>query len=437
MSFIFYLIFGAILGSAFNLFEGVTMSVFSTILALIGLAGLSALPKTYRGFYLFGVAFHTVSLFWVGQSLHFAQYTIGVDLGVFAPFASFFIALILALQFPIALKVGGANYWMIPFLFIDFARSYSTTFFPWNFIGYTATLWLSSFRFLGILGMTTSMLLLSHLRQFPKQLQLVFMALSGALVIDHYWYQNLPITFSDTTVKIVQTNIEQNYKMSCYQINQVMTLSKEGHETKFIVWPESVVMGCLIGSPDLRQKIATILSPNSILLLGHLHYENDLYTSLSALNNKGELLSTYDKQKLVPFGEYTPFLLRIPKLTHGKSPFKPGKRSHYLKVIPKAAPLICYETAFPRLLEEYPAAEWIVSISNDGWFGNSAGPYQHFHLARCRAIEARKPFVRSVNLGISGLIGPQGQVLATIPFRQEGSIDVTLPHLYNPRNSHR
>ncbi|USO02438.1 MAG: apolipoprotein N-acyltransferase [Alphaproteobacteria bacterium] len=422
---IYYLLFGAILGSAFNIFEGIEMSSASTVLALIGLIGLNQLPKTYKGFYLFGIAFHTVSLFWVGQSLNFAKYTIGVDLSFFVPFVSFAISLILALQFPIALRVGGRKYWIIPFMLLDLVRSFSSLLFPWNFIGYTATLWLSSLRFVGVIGMSAYTLLLSQIKDFPKKIQFGFLGLSCVLIVDHYFYQRIEFQRSPYTVKIVQTNFSRDTKILEDHTDEIMELSLKGDRVAFIVWPESSVLNCLYSYPELRGKISQIIPEGTQLLLGHLRIETGLHVCVSALDHIGDIVSTYDKQYLVPFGEYTP-LSWIPRLSHGTRSCEPGIFKNVLNTIPKAAPLICYETAFPYLLKSYRDAKWIVAVSNDAWFGISNGPYQHFHLARCRAIEEKKPFVRSVNAGVSGLIAPNGRVLAHIPFRETGVVDTFL-----------
>ena len=416
-NYLFSLFFGTILGWAFNIFQGVEMAPISTVLALIGLIGLNSLPRTYIGFYLFGVAFHTVSLYWVGHALYFAPYTIGINLDVFVPFASFAISLILALQFPLSLAIG-RSYWILPFLLFDFGRSLSDTFFPWNFIGYTSVLWLSSLRFLGILGMTTYMLLLGHIRQLSRIFQLGLITLSCVMMMDHYLYQRQELISSSYTVKIVQTNITQDKKYTDDQMHNLMALSLKGEATSFIIWPESVVLKCLHHRPDICTMLAHIIPKDSYLILGHIRFDQNLYVSISALNHLGAIVSTYDKQHLVPFGEYTPFFIRLPKLTHGKDPYQQGVFKHMLNVTPSAAPLICYETAFPYLLKNYKKAEWIVGISNDAWFGKTNGPFQHFHLARCRAIEARKPFVRCVNSGISGLIGPNGRIICYIPFQK-------------------
>lgn len=427
INYLYHIIFGAILGSAFNLFTNVEMSWMSSILSLIGLSGLSFLPKTYRGFYLFGLAFNTVSLYWVGQALLFAPYTIGINLDFMTPFASFILGLIFAWQFPLALRIGGTTFWIVPFLLMDIARSYSSTFFPWNFIGYTSTLWLSSFRFSGIIGMNAFMLTLSQIRSYPRIFQIGLSILTIIMSVDHYFYQKHPVQFTNFTVKILQTNIPQDRKTSTDQIYRLMDISTHGQKTSFIIWPESIVLKCLYHCDQLRHEISKIIPDRSHLILGHIRFDQKLYVCISALNHKGDIVSTYDKQKLVPFGEYTPFFLRLPKLTHGKDPYSQGIFKQSLNITPRAAPLICYEDAFGFLLKNYPETKWIVSVSNDAWYGVSSGPYQHFHIARCRAIEARKPFVRSVNSGISGLIGPQGQVLAFIPFQKEGFLDVRLP----------
>ena len=431
------ILFGALLGYAFNIFEGIEMSYVSHILAFIGLSGLNAhirvLKATLRPYlkttYFFGLAFHTVSLFWVGQALTFAQYTLGVDLSYCSYFASFAIALILAVQFPVAFKIGGTRFWIIPFLLMDFMRSYSSTFFPWNFIGYTGTLWLSSFRFWRVFGSTAFLLILSQWQNYPKKGKMILGSLSALLILDHFFYQKKTFDWYPYSIKVIQTNSGLKDRNFVRNFNTLVTLTLKGEKTDLIVWPESSVLMCLHSVPYLRQTIASLIPQNSYIILGHIRLDNLLkfYVALSVLNHKGEIISTYAKQKLVPFGEYTPFLLNIPKLTAGKKAFTPGCAHQSLcsTALGDVIPLICYETAFPFLLHgslAHKKAAMIVGISNDIWFGKSCGPFQHLHLARCRAIEAGKPFIRSVNAGISGLIAPNGKIVSYISFQKEDSL---------------
>jgi apolipoprotein N-acyltransferase len=138
---------------------------------------------------------------------------------------------------------------------------------------------------------------------------------------------------------------------------------------------------------------------------------------------------------LVPFGEYLPFQnilehIGLQVLTEQRGGFLAGDR-HRLFTIPGAPsvlPLICYEIIFPgelRSAEQRPG--WIVNVTNDGWFGNSSGPYQHLQQARVTAIEQGLPIVRAANTGISAVVDPVGRIIASLPLASEGVLDAPLP----------
>jgi apolipoprotein N-acyltransferase len=138
---------------------------------------------------------------------------------------------------------------------------------------------------------------------------------------------------------------------------------------------------------------------------------------------------------LVPFGEYLPLQgllesLGLQNLTKMAGGFLSGDRRRAMEVAgaPKVLPLICYEAIFPGAA--VPAGErpgWLVNVTNDGWFGISSGPYQHFQQARVLAIAEGLPLVRAANTGISAVVDPVGRILKSLPLGDEGVLDAPLP----------
>ena len=149
----------------------------------------------------------------------------------------------------------------------------------------------------------------------------------------------------------------------------------------------------------------------------------------------GSVHGIYDKVHLVPFGEYLPFepfleKLGLRNLTKQVGGFLAGKRRRAMEVpgAPKMLPLICYEAIFPGAAvprDERPG--WIVNVTNDGWFGISTGPHQHFQQARVLAIAEGLPLVRAANTGISAVVDPVGRVIKSLPLGAEGVLDSRLP----------
>ena len=160
------------------------------------------------------------------------------------------------------------------------------------------------------------------------------------------------------------------------------------------------------------------------------------------IDHDGSILSVYDKVHLVPFGEYLPFQdllerLGLMQLTKVHGGFIAGDRRRALDVprAPRMLPLICYEIIFPG--EAVPRGErpgWLLNLTNDGWFGISTGPYQHFQQARVRAIEEGLPLVRAANTGISAVVDPLGRIIESLPLGTEGVLDAPLPRRIDRRS---
>jgi apolipoprotein N-acyltransferase len=148
-----------------------------------------------------------------------------------------------------------------------------------------------------------------------------------------------------------------------------------------------------------------------------------------ALAGAGPPVATYDKWHLVPFGEYQPRWLPLP-VEFGPSGFQPGSGPATLRVpgLPPVAPLICYEAIFPGIvLDRADRPDWLVTVTNDAWFGNSSGPRQHLAAARLRAVEEGLPIMRAANTGISAGYDAFGRELGRIGMNRTGTLALPLP----------
>ena len=213
-----------------------------------------------------------------------------------------------------------------------------------------------------------------------------------------------------------------------------------------VIWPETAVPFPLADSPDALLAIGAVLPTGTSLVVGSGRIvdtagaEDQLitqrvYNSLLVIDDQGRVTGSYDKIHLVPFGEYLPlqdFLesLGVMQLTGVRGGFSVGSGSRRLAVpgAPLASPLICYEIIFPdEITERGERPGWLLNVTNDAWFGTSAGPYQHFHQAQVRAIEQGLPVARAANTGISAVIDPYGRILAEIGLGEKGVLDADLP----------
>jgi apolipoprotein N-acyltransferase len=160
----------------------------------------------------------------------------------------------------------------------------------------------------------------------------------------------------------------------------------------------------------------------------------EFYNSFYILGEGGQVLATYDKFHLVPFGEYLPFERTlnswgITQIGGGVSGFSegPGPQTFGVPDAPPVGPLICYEVIFPGAVTSNSRPGWLVNLTDDSWFGPNAGPSQHLLIARVRAIEEGLPIVRAANAGISAIINGNGQIMSRLELGVRGVLDGPLP----------
>jgi apolipoprotein N-acyltransferase len=249
-------------------------------------------------------------------------------------------------------------------------------------------------------------------------------------------------------LRIMQPNLQQdvrfNYAARQEVVDRYLALSAQPglDQVTHLIWPESPFPFFLTREADAFAQIARALPQNTLLFTGAMRLadptnpvESGVYNSIYVIDHLGSIRAVYDKVHLVPFGEYLPFQnilehIGLQVLTEQRGGFLAGDR-HRLFTLPGAPsvlPLICYEIIFPgelRSSEQRPG--WIVNVTNDGWFGNSSGPYQHLQQSRVTAIEQGLPIVRAANTGISAVVDPVGRIIASLPLAHEGVLDAPLP----------
>lgn len=247
-------------------------------------------------------------------------------------------------------------------------------------------------------------------------------------------------------IRIVQANISQSEKWQKGKIienfERHIALSqpdKQSLEVKatYIIWPETAISQWLLEEPYIQGKIQDTLrayNHPAYLMTGILRVDSErgaFYNSLVMLDRNGNQLNSYDKYHLVPFGEYIPFQKWIPLEPVARfSGMEKGSGPRMLSTKEgiKFSPAICYEIIFPDAVtppNEKP--DFILTVTNDGWYGKSAGPYQHFVQSSFRAVEEGVPVVRAANTGISGAIDPTGKILEMSDLSSEYAENLHLP----------
>lgn len=279
--------------------------------------------------------------------------------------------------------------------------------------------------------------------------------------------QARPASTPGAMIRVVQANVAEQPSYSAEQFRAIverylaLTIRPAARSPDIVIWPEGAIPAAadayLAPGTWTRAAIAQALKPAQSLLVGAYrvdaaHAAPVYYNALIAVAGTGgdlRLTATYDKFRLVPFGEYMPLdalmgRLGIKMLVHVGDGFTSGPRPRAIapQGVPPVQPLICYESLFPEIAREGVNAGaragirpvWIVNVSDDAWFGPTYGPLQHLSLASYRAIEEGLPIVRATPTGVSAVIDAYGRIAprASLGQGKMGVIDAVLPPALPP-----
>ena len=433
----------------------------------------------------FGFGYFLGSLYWIGEAFLVEAEMFGWLLPFAVTGLPAGLALFTAAAFALARYHWPPGYRRTLTLAVAWAasewlRGHILTGLPWNLAGHAVTVSDSLMQSVALFGSygTTLLILTVFLtiasydprRRKPRddreirELGVWRPTAVAFAVLGLVWFGGgVRLLASDTTwvegvtLRLVQPNVPQREKWKPENrqeiVGQFLRMSDAppapGAMPTHIVWPESALPFIVDREPVLRSAISRVLAPGGVLLLGAVRGEPDetnpdrelgrFFNSLHIMGPDGEIRQTYDKAHLVPFGEYLPLqsvleAIGLQQLTRLRGGYQSGPGPQTLAVpgAPAVSPLICYEIIFSGGVVGAERPGWIVNVTNDAWFGSSAGPYQHLAQARLRAVEQGLPVARAANTGISAMIDPFGRVLETIPLNREGVIDTRLPEALPP-----
>ena len=412
----------------------------------------------------FGYGYYLAGIHWITNSLTFDE-----NFKILIPIALILIPLFLSLFFSILILIIGPllnlNVASV-FLFSgglalsDYIRSKILTGFPWNLWAYSYSwateiiqisnkIGLFAFNFLAISIFIIPSILFFKINLSKKIISLLIIPLIFFILFiygNHTINQNkekLLVKKEKFNIKVISPNFELKYDLTEKEITKrLYSLIRYSDPNKnlktLFVWPEGVFSGYSYREiSELKKIFQKNFSKQHYILFGinKINEEgNNYYNSLVIVNNNMEIIQEYKKLKLVPFGEFLPFesLLEkfgIKKITEGYGSFSKGneqKNLNFEKL--NILPLICYEIIFPELIQSSNQnTNLIINISEDGWFGKSIGPYQHFSKGIFRAIEQDTFLIRSANKGISAIINNKGEIVKKLLPSESGNIELDVP----------
>ncbi|GJL91158.1 MAG: apolipoprotein N-acyltransferase [Hyphococcus sp.] len=443
----------------------------TTLVLLIDGAKAHAKPlrSAFAAGWFFGFGYFLAGIYWMAFSF-FVQ---ADQFAWMAPFAVMgmpaFLGLFIGAAAAICAMFRGAGWTRIfvfaaVFAIIEYVRGHILTGLPWNLTGQAlagSAIGAQTAAWYGAYGLSLAVIFLSAapaagLSRGCKTHSLAGIAVlaGGALALISLGALRLslpePLSDARNMVRIVQPNIPQKEKIQwelwAKNFERQMQHSRGAVPPGvqlFVIWPEN-------GAPLLEEAHSALeelhrdLPENSVLIAGTVRRERDeagaerWYNSIAIVEDRPigrRVTAHYDKHHLVPFGEYLPFYMLLEKIglaqltPYGDDGFSFGAGPAVLRAGGSSfAPMICYEAIFPNA--SYPKGDrpdWLVTVTNDAWYGDTSGPRQHLDMARLRAVEAGLPMARSANTGVSALIDGKGRILARIPLYQAGKIDAPLP----------
>ncbi len=433
-----------------------------TVPALLGLVGdARSWPRALRHGFVFGMGLHTAGLYWLTDAVLVRADELWWAVPLAAPGGAIPLSCFTALACALA-RLAPAG-WRRVTLFAalwtlsDLVREFVFSGFPWNlwgsvweFPGRAGDVMIQPAAWISVHGLTLLTLLLAGLPLLGRRglgIGVVLLAAwigAGAARLALLPHPG-PV---GPLVVLVQGNVSEEEKQGGEEARAIfrnyldLTRSgvaeaaaeraRHGDARRPIVfaWPESAFPGLLDREPVARAVLMSAVPDASAGLIGSVRFDGDGHprNSLVVVLPDARIAGYYDKAHLVPFGEYQPPFLPLQVVPGGGFAAGPGLRTLHLPGLAPFGPLICYEVIFPgRVVRRGDRPSWLLNITNDAWYGNTAGPRQHLDTARMRAVEEGLPLARAANTGISAAFDASGHALGRLGWGVAGTLVVALP----------
>ena len=402
-----------------------------------------------------GLGWFLASTFWVSHALIVEA----SSLWVLTPFVALGLAFILALFWAVAAALSWTHKGsavvrllclMAVFGLTEWSRSFVATGFPWSLMGGLFAVHLGSLQMASVMGIYGLTLLAFGAAMAPLFWILSARGLALLLVMIPLLGTGWGVLRLDSQLaasgataiqaRLVQPVVPQNDKWNRQKrpahLASLVTLSQTGTSSPdFVIWPETAFAGLPSQNRKLlADTVRAATNSDGFLLTGMPRFNaaSQPLNSAFLFDHQGGVRGVYDKQHLVPFGEYVPFRSWLPFLDiiAGPADFVAGPQNRTLSVpgVGQVQMLICYEVIFAgRVIDRQNRPDVMVNVTNDAWFGATIGPWQHLYQAQMRAVEEGVPLLRAANTGISAVFDGFGRQRGSIPLGVRGYLDITIP----------
>ena len=415
--------------------------------------------------WLFGLGYFISNLYWISISLTFDEsfkFLIPLTIVLVPAFLALFYGLASFLFLILKPKKNLSSFFLFSLIFgtIEFIRGTILTGFPWNLIAYSFSNQIEILQITSIIGTysfnlfcislfaSTSFLVLRDSKK-----EIIVCILFFLITLSFYFFgsqrlekfNNIEADNLNYKLRVISSNvsIDRFYKDidPISVINDLIKISSpQINEKTFFIWPEGILPD--ISKDQLKEYkflFENEFNENHILSIGI----NDIkkkgqivkyFNSFTIYDHNLEILNSYNKVNLVPFGEFLPFekmlsLIGLKTITNNYQSYSRGEKRNIIEVnkidfSARLLPLICYEIIYTGNIFNNRDFDFIVNISEDGWFGQSIGPHQHFVHSIYRAIESGKYVLRSANNGIAAIVNPLGVIEGQVDLNQSGYVDL-------------
>jgi len=470
IEFILLISLGALTSLSLPPFNYIIINFITLSLLFVFLIKRSEEKKKKKIFFFygwfFGFGYFITNIYWISISLTFDEsfkFLIPLTLILIPGFLALFYGLISFLFFIFKTKKVISSFFLFSLIFglTEYVRGSVLSGFPWNLIAYSFSNHLEILNITSVIGTYGFNLFCISLFISPavfilrdKKSDILVCIFFLLITIMFYLYGSQSkkdfteskINSIDHKIRVIGSNIKLDRFYSNVDpiaaIEDLIDISKPDKNKKIIfVWPEGILPGISQETlVDYKWLFENYFNENHLLVLGinSKYVGKDAvkyFNSLSVYDHNLNLLNSYDKINLVPFGEFLPLeqILKnigLKTLTNNYRSYSKGSSRNIIKINKKNfsltfLPLICYEIIYSGKIFSNSDFDFIINISEDGWFGQSVGPRQHFIHSIYRAIESGKYVLRSANNGISAIINPLGDIEQEVSFNKTGYIDLT------------